>query len=179
LTAIAALLVPALVAAPASAQKGAASTELAIDAVERCATIANGTVEEAEAELVDLGWTIEYSDSAGPFVWEISASKVFADGADVYLFALIELYPTGFIVFCTYDAQPVPGAVDLNAITDAYDVVGTIEQTDAGAYGAWEEIGDGGVYYVLAEQNTADAYFFFQMTFFVLPGEGTAGGAVK
>jgi hypothetical protein len=93
------------------------------------------------------------------------------------LFALIELYPTGLIVYCTYDAQAVPGAVDFNAIAATYDVVGTIEETETGTFGAWEEIGDGGVYYVLADHNPADAYFFFQMTFVVLPGEQT--GAVK
>ena len=179
LTALAAMLAPALLAAPASAQKGAASTELAIDAVERCVTIANGTLEEVGAELVDLGWTVEYSDAHGPFMWELSASKIFPDGADVYLFALIELYPTGLIVYCTYDAQGVTGAVDLNAITTEYEVTGTVEQTDTGTYGAWEEIDDGGVYYVLAEQNPADASFFLQMTFVVPPGEETAGGGVK
>jgi hypothetical protein len=177
--AMAVLLAVALLAVPASAQKGTASTELVIDAVDRCVSIASDTLEDVEADLVDLGWTIEYSDFSGPFVWELSASKIFPDGTDVYLFALIELYPTGTVVYCTYDAQAVPGAVDLNVITTEYEVVGTIEQTDAGVFGAWEEIGDGGVYYVLADHNTADALFFLQMTFVVLPGDDTAGNAAK
>jgi hypothetical protein len=160
----------------AYAQKGPATpagpTDLVGDAVEFCAMIVND-LEEAEIQLPANGWTVEYSDASGPFVWEISASKIYADGSDAYIFALIETYPAGSIGYCSFDVQAVPNTLDLAAITDEYDVAGTVEQTEDGTYGTWQDVGTDGTYYVLANQDAVDNYFFFQMTF--VAANGTTG----
>jgi len=180
-----ALALTSFLVTQAMAQKtpgGAPSPALVTDAVDICGIVVNEPLEDAEAELANLGWSLDYSEPSGAFVWEINASKIYDDGTDVYLFALLELYPTGLIGYCTFDAQAVPGRVDLNAVADVYGVPGTIEETDVGIYGAWEEIGDGGIYYVLANQDYSDNYFFLQMTFIVPPDTeamGSGGGAAK
>jgi hypothetical protein len=164
----------------AHAQKGpgtpAEPADIISDAVDFCAMIVND-LEEAETQLPQDGWTVEYSDANGPFVWEISASKIYADGTDAYIFALIETYPAGSIAYCSYDAQSVPGALDLTSITTEYDVQGNIEQTEDGVYGTWQDSGTDGTYYVLANQDAVDNYFFFQMTFVAANGTtGAIGG---
>ena len=161
-------------ATQAKAQKGATSTELVFEAVEICGLIIND-LDDAEAELAATGWAIDYSQANGPFVWELGASKIYDDGTDVYIFALLETYPTGLIGYCSFDAQVVPNTLDLEAVAAEYEVTGWVEYTDIGAYGTWEEFGDGGVYYVQASQDAADNYFFLQMTF-VTEAAGTTGG---
>jgi hypothetical protein len=160
----------------ANAQKGpgtpAEPVDLIGDAVEICAMIVND-LEEAENQLPQDGWTVEYSDANGPFVWEISASKIYTDGSDAYIFALIETYPAGAIAYCSYDAQSVPGTLDLEAVAADYDVQGTVQHNGDGAYGTWQDTGTDGTYYVLASQDAYDNYFYFQMTF--VASNGTTG----
>jgi hypothetical protein len=162
-------------ATQAKAQKGATSTELVFDAVEICVLIVSD-LDDAEAELAATGWAIDYSQANGPFVWEFGASKIYDDGTDVYIFALLETYPTGLIGYCSFDAQVVPNTLDLEAVAAEYEVTGVVEYTDIGAYGAWEEFGDGGVYYVQASQDNADNYFFLQMTFVTGATDANGGG---
>lgn len=160
----------------ADAQKGPATpaepADLISDAVDFCAMIVND-LEEAETQLPLDGWTVEYSEANGPFVWEISASKIYADGSDAYIFALIETYPAGAIGYCSYDAQAVPGTLDLASITTEYEVQGTVQQTEDGVFGTWQDNGTDGTYYVLASQDAYDNYFYFQMTF--VAASGTTG----
>ena len=131
-------------------------------------------VNTAEAELIGLGWIIEDSYSKGPFVWELDASKIYDDGTDVFLFALIESYPSGEIGYCSFDAQYVPVIQGLESIADLYGVSGIVEYVDGGAYGAWENMADDGVYFLLAEM--IDDYFFLQMTRFSELGAPAVGG---
>ena len=165
-------------ATQAKAQKGATSTELVFDAVEICGLIISD-LDDAEADLAADGWAIDYSQSNGPFVWEVGASKIYDDGTDVYIFALLETYPTGMIGYCSFDAQVVPNTLDLEAVAAEYDVVGMVEYTDIGTYGTWEEFGDGGVYFVQASQDNADNYFFLQMTFVTQATEALEAGAAN
>lgn len=174
LAATVALAIALGAATQARAQKGEASTDIVFDAVEICGLIIN-ELETAEADLANDGWAVEYSEANGPFVWEIGASKIYADGSDAYIFALLETYPTGFIGYCSFDVQGVPGTLDLEAVAAEYDVVGTVEYNDIGAFGIWEEFADGGAYYVQARQDSADNYFFLQMTF-IGTSDGTGGG---
>ena len=177
LAGLVALALTSIMTNQAQAQKGATSSELVAEALEICGTIVTD-VDDAEAELADTGWFIEYAEANGPFVWELSASKIYDDGTDVYIFALIEVYPTGLIGYCSFDAQAVPVSLDFEAVAEEYDVPGMIKYTDIGIYGAWEEVGDGGVYYVLANQDIADNYFFLQMTF-VSQSDGAIGDGAK
>ena len=177
LAGLVALALTSIMTNQAQAQKGATSPELVAEALEICDTIVTD-VDDAEAELADTGWFIEYAEANGPFVWELSASKIYDDGTDVYIFALIEVYPTGLIGYCSFDAQAVPVSLDFKAVAKEYGVPGMIEYTDIGVYCAWEEVGDGGVYYVLANQDIADNYFFLQMTF-VSQSDGAIGDGAK
>lgn len=156
LAAFAGVMLIALLATQATAQKRTpGSTSLIEDGIDLCAII-------------------EDSYSKGPFVWELDASKIYDDGTDVFLFALIESYPSGEIGYCSFDAQYVPVIQGLESIADLYGVSGIVEYVDGGAYGAWENMADDGVYFLLAE--IIDDYFFLQMTRFSELGAPAVGG---
>ena len=92
----------------------------------------------------------------------------------MFLFALIESYPSGEIGYCSFDAQYVPVIQGLESIADLYGVSGIVEYVDGGAYGAWENMADDGVYFLLAEM--IDDHFFLQMTRFSELGAPAVGG---
>ena len=179
-TALAVVLLAAFLVSEAAAQKApgpgpvnpGATADVIADAIDYCAWIAEDSVGAEEAMTAD-GWTIDYSESSGPFVWEINASKIYADGTDAYVFALIETYPTGQIAYCSYDANTLSMQPDITTIGTLYEVDGEYEDYGNGIiYGTWEEINDDSFYFVLA--NTDVDYFFLQMT--VVTAGGLHGG---
>jgi hypothetical protein len=144
------------------AQTDAGAADIASEALDYCAWIAEDSVA-AEEGLAEDGWVVDYSESSGPFVWEINASKIYPDGTDAYIFALIESYPTGQVTYCSYDATAIPVLPDLYAFGELFDVEGVVEDLGDGVvYGTWEDIYDDIFYFVLA--NTDIDYFFTQMT---------------
>ena len=166
LTGLAIILLSAFLITEVTAQKDAGedtgATNIAADALDYCAWLGEDSVA-AEGGLVEDGWTIDYSESSGPFVWEINASKIYSDGTDAYIFALIESYPTGQVTYCSYDATGISVPPDLYAFSELFDVDGVVEDLGDGVvYGTWEDIYDDIFYFILA--NTDVDYFFAQMT---------------
>lgn len=160
------ILLSAFLVTQAAAQKDPGpdgdAANIASEALDYCAWIAEDSLA-AEDGLTADGWTIDYSESSGPFVWEISASKIYPDGTDAYIFALIESYPTGQITYCSYDAGAIAVPPDLYAFGELFDVEGVVEDFGDGVvYGTWEDIYDDVLYFVLA--STDVDYFFVQMT---------------
>lgn len=187
MTGMAVVLLSAFLVSEAAAQKApgpgpvnpGVQADIIGDAIDYCAWMAEDDVGAEEALAAD-GWTIDYSESNGPYVWEINAYKIYDDGTDAYIFALIETYPTGRITYCSYDANTLPAIPDLNAISQQYDVAGEIDDYGDGvAYGTWEEIADDAFYFVLA--NTDVDYFFLQMTAVTAGGlyDSGSGGSGK
>ena len=173
LATLAAASLVALVATQATAQKNAdESPDMVIEAIDICGMILTD-VTAAEAELANLGWFVEDSYSISPFSWEISASKIYDDGADAYVFAVIESYPSAEIGYCSFDLQLIAEPVDFDVVVDTYDVVGEVRHDDVGAYGTWESVDDDAVYFVLGTYEDGADYFFVQMTRL---GEGTSAG---
>lgn len=141
---------------------GGNANDLIFDAIEFCAEISEDSLD-GEEQLIAAGWTIDYSDSNGPYVWEISATKLYPSGAEASIFALIESYPTGEITYCSFDAFDSPEAPDLAIVAQEYDVIGETQDMGGGLiYGTWEVVEGDTTYYVLA--NTDIDYFFLQMT---------------
>lgn len=165
LTALATAFLLAVIATQAFAQKGPGpagqSANLIEDSIDLCALL-SGDRAEAESELAAQGWSIDYSDSNGPYVWEVDASKTYADGTYASIFALMETYPTGQITYCSFTADSVPNVPDLAAVQQIYDVDGEVQPYDGGADGTWEQIADGVAYYALA--NVSEGYFYLQLT---------------
>ncbi|MHA1559739.1 MAG: hypothetical protein ACTSWI_03595 [Alphaproteobacteria bacterium] len=184
LTGLAVILLSAFLITQAAAQKdpapaggGAEAANIAADALDYCAWIAEDSIA-AEGGLVEDGWTVDYSESSGPFVWEINTSKIYPDGTDAYIFALIESYPTGQVTYCSYDATGISVLPDLYAFGDIFEVEGVVEDLGGGVvYGTWEDIYDDVFYFVLA--NTDIDYFFAQMTIISAGGisDGTPDAA--
>ncbi len=182
MTAMAVVLLSAFLVSEAAAQKapgpgpvnpGGAQADIITDAIDYCAWMAEDDIAAEEALAAD-GWTIDYSEANGTYVWEINAYKIYDDGTDAYIFALIETYPTGRITYCSYDANTLPAIPDLARISQEYDVAGEMDDYGDGlVYGAWEEITDDAFYFVLA--NTDVDYFFLQMTVVSAGGFADAG----
>jgi hypothetical protein len=168
LTGFVVVLLSAFLVTQAAAQKdpgpdgNAGAGDIASEALDYCAWIAEDSLA-AEDGLTADGWNIDYSESSGPFVWEINASKIYPNGTDAYIFALVESYPTGQVTYCSYDATGIPVPPDLHAFGELFDVDGIVEDLGDGVvYGTWEDIYDDVFYFVLA--NTDIDYFFAQMT---------------
>ena len=182
LTGLAVILLSAFLITQAAAQKdpvpaegGAEAADIAADALEYCAWIAEDSAA-AEGGLAEDGWTVDYSESSGPFVWEVNASKTYPDGTDAYIFALVESYPTGQVTYCSYDASGISVLPNLYAFGEIFDVEGVVEDLGDGVvYGTWEDIYDDVLYFVLA--NTDIDYFFAQVT--VITAGGINDGAAE
>lgn len=161
------VLLSAFLVTQAAAQKEPGADEntganIAADALDYCSWLADDRVA-AEGGLAEDGWAVDYSESSGPFVWEINASKIYPDGTDAYIFALIESYPTGRVTYCSYDATGISVPPNLNAFGELFDVAGVVEDFGDGVvYGTWEDIYNDVFYFILA--NTDIDYFFAQMT---------------
>jgi len=163
-TALAGAILVAVAATTADAQqKGSDASYLVVDGLDTCgALVDDGT--GAEDILIDDGWFIEDVYQNGPFITEISASKIFDDGSDAYVFALIETYPSAQIGYCSFDVQAVGGTVDLGIVEETYDTVGTVEPGEFGVHGSWEAASDDAIYLVLANYEDESDYLFVQMT---------------
>lgn len=168
LTALATVLLLAFMANQAWAQKGpgpagpaGGSVNLIEDSLDLCALL-SGDRGDAESELQAQGWSIDYSDSNSSYVWEVDASKTYADGSYASIFALMETYPTGQITYCSFTADSVPNVPDLNTVQQVYDVTGEVQPFDGGADGTWEQVNDGVTYYALA--SVSEGYYYMQLT---------------
>ncbi len=166
LTALATVILLALFATQAAAQKGPATPtgqapNLIEDSIDYCALL-SGDLTDAQNQMTADGWSIDYSDSNGPYVWEIDASKTYSDGTSVSIFSLIETYPAGQITYCSFTANSVPNPPSLEDVQQIYDVDGEVQPYDGGEDGTWEQVGDGVTYYALA--NVSENYFYMQLT---------------
>lgn len=163
LAALAAAFLIAIAATQASAQKGSDGSYLVVDGLDTCGEIVDNPAG-AEGLLTDAGWFVEDIFQNGPFVLEISASKIYDDGSDAYIFALIESYPSADLGYCSFDVQAVGGTVDLAIVDETYDTVGMIEPGEFGIHGTWEAATDDAIYLVLSNYEEDSAYLFVQMT---------------
>ena len=163
-TALAAALVVVFAVSTADAQqKGGDASYLVVDGLDTCGSIVDSGAD-AEDVLINDGWFVEDIYQNGPFITEISASKVYDDGSDVYIFALIETYPSAEIGYCSFDVQAVPGNVDLAIVEETYETVGMVEPGEFGMHGTWEAATDDAIYLVLVNYEPDSAYLFVQMT---------------
>jgi hypothetical protein len=187
LAALASVILLTLLATQAWAQKspGPASpggpppagqpANLIEDSIDICSSL-SGDLTDAQNQMVAQGWSIDYSDSSGPYVWEVDASKIYSDGSNASIFALIETYPTGQITYCSFTADSVPNPPALETVEQIYDVTGEVQHYEGGADGTWEQVGDGVTYYALA--NVDLNYFYLQVTTVASGGlAGAPGGA--
>ena len=178
LVAFTALLMALILAAsPAFAQqKGGASVgDLIIEGIDLCGLLVDD-VPDVEEQLEGEGWVIEDVYQNGDFVLDRSASKIYDDGTDAYVFATLETYPGSSIGYCSFDVQFLQAPQDLAIVLETYDAIGEVSIDEFGyVHGTWQSIENDSYYLVLAHYEDENDYLFLQMT--RVGGVGAAASA--